>query len=89
LGEEQVAIKAPSMGAGGFVLVIAVFENTEPAQALVHELSAAGVPKVSVHKGTLSGGDYYRVLQGPHQRKDESVRQKLIDRGYEGLVVSL
>ena len=83
MGEEQAAVKTAVNGSGGFVLVIAGFENTEPARTLVQELSAAGVPNVGVHKGTVSGSDYYRVVQGPHQSKDESARQELIDRGYE------
>lgn len=83
MGEEQVGVKTAITDAGRFVLVIAGFENTEPARTLVQELSAAGVPNVSVHKGTVSGSDYYRVVQGPHQSNDESARQELVDRDFE------
>ena len=65
------------------MLVIAGFKNNEPARTLVEELSAAGIPNVSVHKGTVSGSYYYRVVQGPHQSKDESARHELVDRCFE------
>ncbi len=83
-GLDQAAM-TPANQEGPYLLVVAGFQDSVPAQRVADSMMDAGLDGVAVMRTTVDGGTYYRVVLGPHASKDETARRQLMERGYDGV----
>jgi len=81
--------KAPTPGmstanvasGGRHLLVVASFVDMQHAETFAGQISSRGMPKITTATGESHGSRVYRVVSGPWQTRDASIRGKAEEAG--------